>query len=306
MLPVLYFQPTVVCVDDDKLSINTYRTLFKDHFNCVFFDNGVDALNYLNKNRSSIANINLSSLVQDYDYNSSYETLLKLSIEPLLHFYSEVNKSNEIAVLLTDYYMEPMNGIELCQSIHKLPIKKFLLTEHQSLTLATNAYNNNIINYFLNKTDSPDLFIEGLNLLIFEYFKDISLSLKHYFEINQSPLTDQVFIDYFKKLFKSENIKEYYLIDNNGSYLLVNNLGHKKVLLVHTELSLNKFISNFEEIPGIQDSVDTIKNRTHIPFLGISENINFELVKSINNRLIPCSQLVGNSKYYLSLVDIND
>lgn len=302
MLPALYFPTTIVCVDDDKLALDTYKALFKNNFNCVFFESGKEALDYIKDNQSNLSGLNFSSLVQDYDHKSS-ETLLKLDIAPLLNIY-QTTKDNEISVLVTDYFMEPIDGLKLCQEVHKYPLKKFLLTEAHTQSLATNAFNNNTINYFLNKTDSPEMIIAGIDLLIKEFFIDVTLNLKHYFEVNHTPLTDSVFIDYFYKLFNSERIREYYLIDKNGSYLLIDSERKRKVLLVHTDMSLDALTASIEEIEEVQPAIEQLKKRTHLPFFGITENISYELAKSINTRLVPCHPLNGESKYYISLVDL--
>lgn len=306
MIPALYFPTTVVCIDDDELSLSTYKLLFQDIFNCVYFNNGKDALEYISSNKSQLTNLNFINHVEDYDvtYNRTKETLLKLNIAPLLKFYSNELKSKEISVVLTDYQMNPINGIKLCHEVRELPLKKFLLTESKDQSLASTAYNTKIINYFLNKTVPPDMIITGIKLLIKDYFIDVTNKLMQLFEVSNLPLMDKKFINNFEDIIESNKIIEYYLIDKNGSFLLIDSNGMKKVLLVHTDSSLENFLSSIDGISNIESAVEKISNRSHLPFMGIVDSINYEHVKEIEKHLVSCYELDGQVKYYIGLIDI--
>src|SRR6187402_2342488 len=59
----------------------------------------------------------------------------------------------EVSVLVVDYSMPSMNGIEFCEKVKNSSIKKILLTGYATFTDAVNAFNNNTIHYYLKKND---------------------------------------------------------------------------------------------------------------------------------------------------------
>ena len=66
------------------------------------------------------------------------------------------DRFNDVSVIIVDYYMDEMNGIEVCETLSKHPAKKILLTGGADKeNIAIDAFNKGIIHRFINKTD-PD------------------------------------------------------------------------------------------------------------------------------------------------------
>ncbi|HQT26105.1 MAG TPA: response regulator, partial [Burkholderiales bacterium] len=59
------------------------------------------------------------------------------------------------SVLIIDYAMPQMNGLELCEAVRGLPCKKILLTGQADEKLAVDAFNRKLIDRFIKKND-PD------------------------------------------------------------------------------------------------------------------------------------------------------
>jgi CheY-like chemotaxis protein len=55
------------------------------------------------------------------------------------------------AVVVVDYAMPHMNGIEFCRKIQHIPCKKVLLTGNADEKIAVEAFNNHVIDFFIKK-----------------------------------------------------------------------------------------------------------------------------------------------------------
>lgn len=117
----LFSSRSIALIDDDLLFLEAMSSLLKEKYLLEVFSNPINALNYF------------------YD---SY---------PVSSQVSTSNNLFEIGVIIVDYNMADMNGIELCRKLNFLPSKKILLTGDGCEKLPTDALNEGQINCFIRK-----------------------------------------------------------------------------------------------------------------------------------------------------------
>jgi hypothetical protein len=78
------------------------------------------------------------------------------------------------------------------------------------------------------------------------------------------------YIELFEKILTEQNIREFYLIDSKGSFLMINASNEKFVLNIHTDKSLNEFIDTYQDEKHISSLIDGVKSRELVPFFGIN------------------------------------
>jgi CheY-like chemotaxis protein len=187
---------------------------------------------------------------------------------------------HETSVVVIDYCMPSMNGLELCTKIHRPETKKILLTGVFDTNDAISALNDGIISAYLNKNDA-DL-SEKLNSIIEKqqhaYFAEINR--RFYTSGADIPdfLSDSAFKAYFSELVDTHDICEYYLTTDPYGFLMIGE--HKNNyyrLLVYSEeemraqweiaesqyapaeltkqLALNAIVPDFWRTSGVYESV---------------------------------------------------
>ncbi|MCC2624361.1 MAG: response regulator [Burkholderiales bacterium] len=311
-IPAYFYPTTLVFVDDLPLALDAYKSLFaKSGFNCIFYENSKSALEFFENYSTPLTEINFISKICQFDSekpNTQYA--VQLDISQTIELAKSQTKYNEVSVLLTDYNMKPgKNGIELCQVLKRHKFKKLLLTELQTYQAALKALNNGVINYFVSKMDAPEMIKEAVTELSIHFFNDKTADFRKYLETNSlSPLSDPVFIEYFLEIIKKLDIIEYYLIDKNGSYLLIDSNRQNHVLIVHNDQSLAEFTTILEEYNSLNKIVKSISEKKIIPFFGINKEISdIDVANDINAHLYCSTVLDGKQKYYVHLLkyDLN-
>ena len=275
LLPLFSFPTKVVIVDDNVELLKSMELLSENYgIELIPFNDPRKALAYLQK-------------ITFCDFTKKYLT----PEENTEIFYSEINlhlnnlhqevynkaRFNEVSALVIDYAMPGMNGQEFCQQIANSAIKKLLLTGEATYEKAAEMFNEGIIDLFVKKSDDNDydslfLLIKMLQKKYFQSFtKDLLFVLKN--STGKSIFSDEKFIDFFDNLIKNQQIVEYYVVDNSGSYLLINKLGEAKLLIVKPEEDMQVLYELAEGDDDISDS-----NSRHIKKVSSSNDLSRQLI----------------------------
>lgn len=308
-LPAFYFPTTLICVDDTQLALDGYDQVFSDSFSCVFFKEAKSVQNFFSKYRSKLSTMNFLNKISEFEHDKfSTETAVKLDISQIINLANSKDKYKEVSVVLSDYYMPPgIDGLELCKSLSTQQAKKMLLTENQTYDTARDALNSGVIDYFANKTDPITSIKQAVSNLATKYFCDLTADFAHFIqEDSAASLKDPIFIEYFLKLVADNNIVEYYLIDKNGSYLLVTADNEKYVLIVHNDRSLTEFAELLSEYIDLKNKTKLIKNKQFVPFFGVGKELSNISIATIDNCLFMAEKITGKQSYYVHLLKSGD
>lgn len=306
-MPVFYNKSTIVSVDDDALVLKAVSQLFDASYQVKTFNNPYDCLGYFNEYTSPLSKVELMRGCREHEY---YETSNHSPVDfdvTKLHAISGINDcTDEVSVLIVDYNMPQMNGIELCRRLGSLPMKKILLTGEGDLNEAINAFNNNTIDRYLRK-DSPSL---GSDLQL--YVND--LSRNHYYEYSKPlishleadvhlPVSDPVFVEFFHNWCVSNSVREYALIDKNGSFMVVNHKGERSCFVVHTDRTLNNFIALNDDNDDVGLFLSSVSKREKIPYFGVGrESWEFD-GEDWDKFFFTPTRLEGKENYYWVVVN---
>lgn len=137
--------------------------------------------------------------------------------------------------------------------------------------------NHKLIDYFLDKRESKtlvDSIINCITKLEYDYFINRTLNLLGY--VNIPAWCDKVIVSFFQNWCINNDIKEYYLIDKNGSFLVINNKKQKFYFVIHDDATLNNFVEIYEDDRSLTTFIEQIKKRKFIPFFS---GINVESIE---------------------------
>src|SRR5438309_10736017 len=117
-LPLFYFKPTISWIDDDQIFLDAANISFEQHYNCLIFNQPDKALSFFNTYLPPLNQVPFIRAFTESDvfgtYNHYPVNIDIASIKNLLHL---PEKLHEIAVLVIDYNMPLMNGLEVCERL---------------------------------------------------------------------------------------------------------------------------------------------------------------------------------------------
>lgn len=217
MLP--YFHDTSVAViDDDPMYLESFLFRLSSVGNLKGFHDPEVALRYIIMEAPQPPN--LTKYVERTSENLTAGEIDRG--DRMLHFHGDyiqdvqkdLGRAHQVSVIVVDYNMPKMNGLQVCRAIEPLPCRKVLLTGKATKNIGINALNDGLIDAYFEKQDE-DLSEKILDAISFHkklYFRNVSsplLTTLGRFEADF--LSDEHVIDVFEDVCSAYSIKEYFL-----------------------------------------------------------------------------------------------
>jgi CheY-like chemotaxis protein len=297
-IPLFFYPAQIVFIDDNPDFLASLEMVFSPEYNLRLFDDALAALSYINTPVTGQKKIT-PELCGDSD---------KWVKQVLNH--SHLKRRNnerdmEISVVVADFSMPGLNGIEFCKKIANPAIKKILLTGHATPSDAVNAFNENIIHYYIKKSDENMLeqLTNAINKLQNAYFQDLTSHIKNAaVDINTPFFADAVLADYFQKVCNDLDVKEYFYLSNPSRFTLQSRNGTESLCLIYTEEDIDEHLKILEEEEAPADLIQRIASHQFIP-LFTSEDGFYE-PESFNHsvQLYPAQKVIGTTNYYCAVI----
>lgn len=263
-----YHPTTVVFVDDNKDYLEQLAIRFNELLPLHAFDDPVAALQYLNETYQEEPFIRRCIITPDereFDHLAS-DVHMKLIQNEILR--SE--RFKEIAVVVVDYSMPGMNGIEFCKQIRNPNMLVILLTGEADNDLAIKEFNNGTIDKFIKKTTPNIREVLHTEILKLEqqYFNTLSnIIINQANPNNLQCLEDEDVANEFYKLCSKLNITEYYILTEAGDFLLIDNQGIASYLTIKSAEEIQQLYEH-AEISGVSNTLlEVLASRKKIPLL---------------------------------------
>lgn len=306
-LPLFYFKSKICWVDDDRLFLDAISIAFADDYQTVSFSNPVSALNFFNNTyEPELKKINFVREFVDTDhYNTNHRFQTDIDINEISKLAERSAEINDISVLVVDYNMPNINGLELCRHLVNCPFKKILLTGETNYSEAVEAFNQGLIDKFIEK--GPNV-IDGLQNYIFDlsyqYFKDATANILTHLEASRiSPLSDPQFGRFFNNWCIKHKIKEFYLVNKQGSFLVKDSKDCFSLFIVFDDYEKEEFIKlNDDAFDKIGDILKEVKEGRLIPFFGINKESWEYSFSEWKNYFYPAQIFKGRNNYYWSVI----
>lgn len=305
ILPVFMFPTTLACVDDNALFLKYLTAQLGKTHPVKVFDSPKACETFF---KTYIQPTNTKDFFRHFAESELYHTMdhasVDLNFSKLADLSKKILKTEEISVLIVDFDMPEMNGIELCRCLKEFPMKKILLTGTLELKQAIKALNDNVIDCYINK-DNSDLINEirsYIDILSKNYFIEKTHSLLNHLEIHKKlHLSDEVFVGFFAKWCQENHIKEHYLIDKDGTFLVIDDKGAISYFVVATDNTLEAFLELYDDTE-FSEVHEKMKNQALIPFFGPYVDPLQVDTSLWEQHLYEPTILVGKEKYYWAVV----
>ncbi|OGT50845.1 MAG: hypothetical protein A3F17_09255 [Gammaproteobacteria bacterium RIFCSPHIGHO2_12_FULL_41_15] len=310
MVTSLFYHPTnVLLLDDDRKFLNLLATKVDKIFPFVLEEDPSRALDYLKTHSYNLSQMAPQIARQNFDHLSidkmsagveSYDVCMSALRGDL----SASGRFKKIVVVVVDRYMPAMDGLKFCQIVreqYRLPVKLILLTGATQVDEAIQAFNAGKIDAFVEKR-TPKETLKQLNqqlhTLAQQQFSEISEYLMGFLSHQFSHIKDDNFCELFDKIRESEQITEYYLLDTSGSFLLINQAGQTKILLVKLDHDFEMMYDLAKDSGAMRNVLQALKDRQQYPYMASNtrslslKNDQWESV------MVPMSKIPGREIFY--------
>lgn len=230
--PACYFPTTVLFIDDSRDFLLNFVLQLDEGLAYKIYDSPFDALDFLQKKADKPNRLMQRCMAEKQRAQNPAN---------LQAIYSEIYNDQrfaEVSVLVVDYAMPGMDGLEVCRLLKNSPIKKILLTGKADEKLVVEAFNEGLIDRYIDKNDSEaaELITKNIEVLQQQYFQTLSEKISNALNVTSVQAVDHdIFSDCFRRICKEKHIVEYYLADHNGSFLLLDEDAHAHLLTIHSE-----------------------------------------------------------------------
>lgn len=235
-----YYHPTTVCFVDDNYSfLRSMSVDMPDDWSMISYLEPEEALAAINQPDP------LPPLVDrcfTMDSSNPNEPVIHLSIAALEQEIKLIERFRRVSVLMVDYAMPTLNGLEFCERVQNPDIKIALLTGVADEKTAVAAFNRGIIDRYIPKgvLTSTRNVIPHVQALQAAYFEQYSARLSSNLALNPPAfMTDAALKPFFDKLLNKYDIVEYYLTGEPYGYLMLTAQGTMVRLVVLSQKELD-------------------------------------------------------------------
>ena len=246
----------------------------------------------------------------DEDFNN---VSVDLNKNPLLFNYAKfhdevhnINRFSQVSVVVVDYLMPEMDGLEFCRQLQDKNVKIILLTGAADEMVGVRAFNEGLIDRFILKNSKSMLkeLNDSIRILQQQYFLDLAKPMKEAMLCTELDFFhDPVFIDFFKTYCQEQEIAEYYLSCFPRGIYVVNQLGKMTFLLVSDELTLRGDLIRAKEYNAPAEMIAQLETLEWNPYLKPTGYISDQSLPNWKSGLFPNQQLAGKETIYYSIID---
>lgn len=239
-----YFPSQVVFLDDDQNFLSLFTSRFDDDFLYQTYQSPLQLLRNIEQNH--IRTEQKPNFLNDYTGELGHpklEKILGIDLSMIYHQVYDASRFDLTTVLVVDYDMPEMNGVEFCRHLQYLPVKKLLLTGAADHSTTIDAFNAGFIDFYVEKgqADMLQTVEAAIARLQHKYFSQQALTLMNQGKQDPQGLwQEQKFADLFEHIRREQNIVEYYAVADPGGFLMLDRQGKASLLVVITDEELQE------------------------------------------------------------------
>jgi CheY-like chemotaxis protein len=243
-----FYHPTSILVlDDDPLFLESLDFQFSEEVSCQTFTRPDAALEHLRAQAAQHPNFGryFHDVSDDLEADTQArfgDRLLRLQLSELRTVIEDHARQQRVSVAVVDYDMPKMTGVEFCRAIRDLPVKTILLTGKAGLETAISAFNEGVIDCFLQKQDQQVTYAlrREIKRLQDEYFAEVSSPIENAMALRKpSFFSDPSFVELFKDVVGKNAIVEHYVSAAPPGVMMRDGEGNESFLLVTDDDGIN-------------------------------------------------------------------
>lgn len=307
-IPCYKYPTETIIIDDNKNFLKTLQFAIGKRQKCLPHEDPKKAIDYVaNSLRRYETAIN--KFITAGEDSADLKKSMIVDFQDIYKTIYNKDRFKEVAVVVVDYAMPTMNGIEVAEQIRALtknPIKVIMLTGEAGYDLAVKAFNKGDIDKFILKAQEQyvDDVVAAISSLQQKYFYDLSQPIRRSLQPEvQKLLEDREFISIFNKILEENKITEFYIVDDSLSFLFLDDKAENLIhLVVRSEEDFQTQYELASDDKTIStDIVNDLKNRKKLAYFKNEKGINQQVKDWIFTEAKPL-----NKNFYYAIIKGKD
>lgn len=306
-LACCYFPSTTVLVDDQTSFLSKLEVNLQQVTPVKSFNDAHSALKFISSATSQT--LDLSHLISNQvQYESSLskpdQPALIIDVPQILQQLYNPQRFLQVSDMLVDYNMPVMNGLDLCEQVNNKYIRRLMITGEVDMSIAISAFNKGIISKFITKQTEKftQTLIDAVISEKQQYFANCSATIiNNLASDSYNCLQHPKFSELFAKLCEEYQIVEYYMIDDNGSFLMLDKAGKPTWFVVRSQQALEDNTVFAEDTRAPKGILDVLQNREKMVFLFSEQDQHLPAIKWLPY-LQPTKAMPGVEGFYYTIV----
>lgn len=211
------------------------------------------------------------------------------------------------AVVVVDYAMPYIDGLDFCRALEGLPCKKILFTGEADEMVAVDAFNRGLIDRYLKKGDPDALDRLSVEIAALErqFFVERSAALKNLLARSAySFLSDDTFVRLVYGLIKRHGFVEHYLFPDPSGILFFNAEGKAMLMVVETRVGLNSHLETAQDYGAPEDLQEALRRHRVVPFFWSSGGMYTEKVLNWQQYCLPACVCEGREDFFWAMFEL--
>ena len=212
------------------------------------------------------------------------------------------------SVLVVDYSMPQMNGVELCEAVRHLPLKKILFTGAADEKVAVDAFNRGLIDRYIKKSDDDalDKLESEIVALQQEFFAARSAPLRDLLALHDYGFfSDPAFCRLVREIVAREGIVEHYVYPEPAGILMLDSSGKAQLLVVETEASMQAHLEVACDSDAPSALLEALRERVIIPWFRDGDGMySQQFARNWHRYTAPARLCKGWRDYYWALFEL--
>jgi CheY-like chemotaxis protein len=306
-LPILSHPTTVVLVDDSDSFLKSISFQLDPLLPSKTFHDTAVALDWFARStrREDLPlHVDFDSLTQSLDQPNvavDMRRIHRVCEQPL--------RFTIPSVLVVDYSMPQMNGVEFCEALQQLPTKKILFTGAADEKIAVDAFNRGLIDRYIKKSDDDALDRLEVEIANMQraFFLDYAQTLSDMLALHDfSFLRCQAMAGVVQDLYRHHGFVEHYLYPGPAGILFFDRYGRAKLMVIETEQGMCAQYEVARDNDAPHSLLLALSERRVLPFFppGVGDGMYSTEAGDEWHRHCRAPQVcMGREKYYWALFD---
>ncbi len=308
MKPVLplYQHPTcVILVDDSASFVASLAFQMPAGQKVKSFSCSVEALRWIFSTfRRSLEEDVLCHLVdrpplgdkyadQDSDGDADHHRALRKVLEP--------QRFLAPAVVVVDYAMPNIDGLDFCQALEGLPCKKILFTGEADELIAVDAFNRGLIDHYIKKSDvlALERLEQAIATLERDYFFQRSVELQSYYSSHRFDfLYDECLGQLVQDMIRRYGFVEHYVFPEPSGILFFDADGSATLMVIENEAGLQSHLEAAEEYDAPMALQEALRKHSVVPFFWPSGGMYNGQLRDWQQYCMPAILCEGKEKFF--------
>lgn len=268
--PTCFYHPIkVIFLDDSRSFLDALDLEFGTQLNMLTITNPDTVIQTIDNHSQNITK-SVFKLMNDVDTDTTTDRVIGFEVSNMLSLIYDKKRFDHVAILVVDYEMPDINGIEFCQKLKERKIFRIMLTAEADKDTAIKAFNNGLIDKFILKTNE-ELYLEitfAVQELTQRYFKEISSSIINGHTSSIGALfSNESYLQLFAEIVSRVQPVEYYLVDNSGSFVFLDKDANPTWLIVRHNKELDEQVELLQGYDVPDQIIESVAKKEKILFL---------------------------------------